>query len=103
VDLVAGGHFARGDRDLFAPLVGGLLDRDEYMVLADYQPYVECQERISRAYVDADGWARMSVLNVARIGMFSSDRAIREYCTEVWHASPVRVALDGESRGAIGS
>jgi len=94
LDLVAAGHFSRGDHDLFAPLVAALLDRDEYLLLADYQSYLDCQERVSRAYSDADGWARMSILNVARVGKFSSDRAIREYCEEVWNASPVRVALD---------
>ena len=94
LDLVAAGHFSRGDHDLFAPLVVALLDRDEYLLLADYQSYLDCQERVSRAYADADGWARMSILNVARVGKFSSDRAIREYCEEVWNASPVRVALD---------
>jgi starch phosphorylase len=94
LDLLAAGDFSRGDRGLFAPLVESLLDRDEYMLLADYASYVECQETVSRAYADARGWARKSILNVARIGKFSSDRAIREYCGEIWGASPVRVALD---------
>jgi starch phosphorylase len=92
LDLLATGHFSRGDRGLFAPLVGALLDRDDYMLLADYASYVDCQETVSRAYADADGWARKSILNVARMGQFSSDRAIREYCDEIWNASPVHVA-----------
>jgi starch phosphorylase len=94
LDLLTSGHFSRGDPALFGPLVETLLDRDEYMLLADYPSYVECQEAVSRAYADAEGWTRMSILNVARIGKFSSDRAIREYCEEIWHVSPVPVGLD---------
>jgi starch phosphorylase len=95
VDLLAAGHFSRGDRTIFAPLVEALLERDEYMLLADYRAYLECQETVARAYADVERWARMSILNVARIGKFSSDRAIREYCEDIWGVSPVRVALDG--------
>jgi starch phosphorylase len=98
VDLLATGHFSRGDRTLFGPLVEALLDRDDYLLLADYRSYLDCQAAVSRAYADAGGWARRSILNVARIGKFSSDRAIREYCKEIWNASPVPVALDGPSR-----
>jgi starch phosphorylase len=94
LDLLAAGHFSGGDRGLFRPLVDALLERDEYLVLADYASYVACQERVSRAYADAEGWARASVLNVARIGYFSSDRAIREYCEDIWGASPVPVAVE---------
>jgi len=92
LESVASGAFARGDRDLFEPLVRSLLDRDEYFLLADYRSYIEAQERVSRAYADTRQWARMSVLNVARMGKFSSDRAIREYCRDIWHVEPVHVA-----------
>jgi starch phosphorylase len=94
LDLLTTGHFSRGDGAVFGPLVETLLDRDEYMLLADYPSYLECQEAVSRAYADAEGWTRMSILNVARIGKFSSDRAIREYCEEIWDVSPVHVGLD---------
>jgi glycogen phosphorylase len=96
LDMLAAGRFSRGDRALFRPLVDALLDRDEYMLLADYASYLECQDAVSRAYADADRWARMSILNVARIGKFSSDRAIRQYCDEIWKVSPVHVGLDRE-------
>jgi starch phosphorylase len=96
VDLLAAGHFSRGDPNLFRPLVESILERDEYMLLADYPAYLGCQEAVSRAYADPEGWARMSILNVARMGKFSSDRAIREYCEAIWDASPVQVALGGE-------
>ena len=92
LESVASGAFARGDRELFEPLVRSLLDRDEYFLLADYRSYIEAQERVSRAYADTRQWARMSVLNVARMGKFSSDRAIREYCRDIWHVEPVHVA-----------
>jgi starch phosphorylase len=58
---------------------------------------VKCQEAVSRQYADRDDWTRMSILNVARSGKFSSDRAIREYCGEIWGVSPVPVALDGDT------
>ena len=88
IDLIAGGHFCGGDRELFRPLVESLLTRDEYMLLADYRPYVDCQDRVEAVYRDTERWTRMSIANVARIGYFSSDRAIREYCRDIWHVEP---------------
>jgi len=92
IDLVASGHFSGGDRELFRPLVEALLDHDEYMLLADYQAYVDCQDEVARAYSDAERWTRMSIVNVARTGKFSSDRAIREYCEDIWRVSPVAIS-----------
>jgi starch phosphorylase len=88
IDLIAGGAFSSGDRDLFRPLVDSLLYHDPYMLLADYQAYVDCQQRVSDAYRDRAGWTRMSILNSSRVGRFSSDRSIREYCRDIWHVSP---------------
>ena len=68
-----------------------LLEGDDYFVLDDYESYVACQEAVTMAYRDTARWTRMSILNVARTGRFSSDRAIREYCEQVWHAVPVPV------------
>jgi starch phosphorylase len=93
VDLIASGHFSGGDPGLFAPLVDALLQRDEYLLFPDYPAYVACQDAVSHAYADRDRWTRMSILNVARIGRFSSDRTIREYCGEIWDAHPVRIAV----------
>ncbi|HNC52267.1 MAG TPA: glycogen/starch/alpha-glucan phosphorylase [Accumulibacter sp.] len=93
IDLIASGFFSRGDREVFRPLVDHLLNHDEYMVLADFQSYIECQQAVSAAYLDSDRWCRMSILNVARSGFFSSDRAIREYCEEIWKVRPVRIEL----------
>ncbi|HEX4567945.1 MAG TPA: glycogen/starch/alpha-glucan phosphorylase, partial [Vicinamibacterales bacterium] len=92
LDLIASGHFSRGDAAVFAPLVDNLRHADPFLVLADYAAYAACQERVSAAWQDADRWTRMSILNAARGGQFSSDRAIREYCDGIWHvpAVPVR-------------
>jgi starch phosphorylase len=96
IDLISSGGFSRDDRDLFLPLVNSLLDHDDFMLLADYRAYVDCQDAVSEAYRNSTAWTRMSILNVARIGKFSSDRSIREYCERIWNAKPVPVDLSGE-------
>jgi starch phosphorylase len=78
---------------VFQPIVASLLTSDDFLVLADYEAYVEASERAARAYyADSDGWTRMSIRNAARCGFFSSDRAMRQYCEDVWRVAPVRVA-----------
>ena len=89
IDLISSGFFSNGDRALFQPLVESLITRDDYMLLADYQAYVECQQSVSRAYSDQSAWTRMSILNCARVGRFSSDRSIREYCRDIWNVRPI--------------
>jgi starch phosphorylase len=93
LDALGSGEFSHGDRALFEPLVNGLLYGDPYMLLADYQSYIDCQDRVSRAYQDREAWTRMSILNVARMGKFSSDRSIREYCADIWKTWPVKIQL----------
>jgi starch phosphorylase len=93
IDLISSGTFSHGDREMFQPLVSSLLDHDPFLVLADYAAYVECQEEVGEAYQEHDRWTRMSILNVARMGKFSSDRAIDEYCRDIWHVQPVRPNL----------
>jgi starch phosphorylase len=88
IDLIASGLFANGDRELFRPIVDALLTRDEYMLLADCQAYLDCQRRVGEAFADEARWTRMSILNTARVGRFSSDRSIRDYCRDIWHVSP---------------
>ena len=92
IDLIRSGHFSTNESHLFQPLVDSLLYQDPYLLLADYQSYVECQDRVSQAYRDQEHWTRMSILNTARMGKFSSDRSIREYCDHLWHLSPVPIA-----------
>jgi glycogen phosphorylase len=94
LDLIADGYFSRGDRQVFRPLIDNLLGADPFLVLADYADYVACQQRVSAAWQDPVRWTRMSILNTARSGKFSSDRAIGEYCERIWKISPVRIALD---------
>lgn len=91
--LIADGTFSYGDTDVFRPLVDSLTYSDPFLVLADYRAYVECQERVSRAWRDTDAWTRMSILNSARSGKFSSDRAIAEYCDDIWQVGPVTVTV----------
>jgi len=92
IDAIASGRFSGGDRGRFRPLVDALLERDEYLVLADFAAYAECQKRVDRTWRDADTWTRMSILNTARSGRFSSDRAIAEYCEKIWRLEPQHVA-----------
>jgi starch phosphorylase len=93
LDLIASGHFSRGDASLFRPLIDSLLYRDDYCVLADFQSYVDCQGEVSQAWADRDRWTRMSILNAVRMGHFSSDRTIAEYAREIWRAEPNPVTL----------
>ncbi len=100
LDLVRDGFFSRGDGTLFRPLVDRLLHQDPYLVLADYADYCECQKRVETAYRDVEQWTRMSILNTARSGLFSSDRSIREYCAEIWKADPVPIDMTVHDRAS---
>jgi glycogen phosphorylase len=93
IDQIAAGLYCPEAPDLFHPLVHSLLDHDEYLLFADYAAYVKCQDAVGEAYRDAERWTRMSILNVARMGYFSSDRSIREYCEEIWQVQPVPIEL----------
>jgi starch phosphorylase len=92
VDLVSSGAFSKGDSGLFRPLVDSLLDRDDYLLFADFPSYLSTQKEAGTAYLDVPRWTRASILNVARMGHFSSDRSIRDYASKIWgipHASAV--------------
>jgi glycogen phosphorylase len=91
IDAIASGTFSGGDREAFEPVIASLLQWDEYMVLADYRSYIDCHDRARCAWADQGQWARMSILNTARSGFFSSDRTIRDYCRDIWHAGPVPI------------
>ena len=92
--LIRDGLFSRGDREMFRPLLDDIMTRDEYLLCADYADYLQSQETVSNAWRDTENWTRVSILNTARMGRFSSDRAIREYCKEIWGVRPVRVHLE---------
>ena len=89
LELISNGHFSRGDPNVFRPVVDNLINADPFLVLADYAAYIACQEQVSAAWQDEENWTRMSILNTARSGKFSSDRAIKEYCEEIWDVQTV--------------
>jgi starch phosphorylase len=93
IDALADGTFSRGDAALFRPIVDSLLGEDPWLLLADFGSYLEAQARVERAYLDPERWTRMSILNTARMGRFSSDRSIAEYCRDVWRVEPVPIEL----------
>jgi starch phosphorylase len=90
LEMISSGIFSPHDPSLFAPIVRNLREQgDYYLVLADYRAYVDTQEKVSRLFADADQWARKSILNTARMGRFSSDRAVMEYADHIWHVQPL--------------
>jgi len=92
-NCIRGGMFSRGDGGMFNALLENLIGHDPFMVLADFQSYLECQEQVNLAYQDQTNWTRMSILNAARCGKFSSDRSISEYCDDIWKVKPVHIKL----------
>ena len=93
IDSLASGFFSKGDTELFKPIVDNLLYDDPYLLLADYASYIESQDAVSRTYKDIEAWSRMSILNVARMGKFSSDRSISEYAKDIWKVDAVPVEV----------
>jgi glycogen phosphorylase len=89
IDLISGGFFSPEDRGLFKPLMEGLLDDDRYLVLADFDAYVQAQAEVAKAWSDPARWWKAAILNVARVGRFSSDRTIREYARDIWSIEAV--------------
>tara|TARA_B100000427_G_scaffold33069_1_gene24111 strand:+ start:22 stop:2421 length:2400 start_codon:yes stop_codon:yes gene_type:complete len=82
--LIECGHFSGGDRDMFIPLIDNLRYHDPFYVMADFEDYINAQDKVSQAWTNRDSWNRMSLLNIARSGFFSSDRSIRDYCARIW-------------------
>jgi starch phosphorylase len=103
LDLVGSGHFSGGDPWLFRPLLDNLLHHDPYLLLADFDAYVECQARVDAAYRDPERWTRMSILNTARSGGFSSDRSIAEYAAGIWKVKrvPIRLLSRSDVRAGV--
>ena len=94
IDLITSGYFSHGDGELFKPIVDNLLSYDPFLLLADFQSYIDCQDSVGQKYQDKEQWSRMSILNTSRSGKFSSDRAIKEYCEEIWQVSPLAIDLN---------
>ena len=93
LDHIGSGFYSPEEPGLFRPLVESLLNDDPFLLLADFRAYLDAQDEVGRAWLDAERWTRMSILNVARMGRFSSDRAIAEYCRDIWHVERQRVVL----------
>jgi starch phosphorylase len=91
LDLIGSGALSNGDKELFRPVVDNLLFHDPFFLLADYQAYVDCQNQVSALWADQQEWTRKSILNVARMGKFSADRSIDDYCERIWKVKPVHV------------
>jgi starch phosphorylase len=90
IDMIASGFFSPEEPDRFKPIVDNLLVHgDHYLLLADYASYIACQKQVAAAYLDQDQWMRKAILNVANMGMFSSDRTIAQYAEQIWHAKPI--------------
>ncbi len=92
-DTIASGIFSNNDTGLFKPVLDSLLYDDPFMVMADFRSYVECQELVSQAFLDRETWTRMSILNTSRMGKFSSDRSIQDYCRDIWHVDPISIQI----------
>lgn len=92
LDMIGDGHFNLEEPDLFKPLTENLLHEDSFCILADFMDYVECQKKVSEAFKDKKSWTVKSILNTARMGKFSSDRAVREYADEIWKIEPYKVS-----------
>jgi glycogen phosphorylase len=94
LDLISSGRFSEGDTSLFRSMVDSFLYHDPYMLMADYPSYIACQDTAGKAFGNPDQWTKMSILNTARIGKFSSDRSIREYSRNIWEIDPVAVRIE---------
>jgi starch phosphorylase len=94
IDLIRSGFFSPEQRDLFHPLIDKVLGHDEYLTLTDFPAYSACQRQVSEAYRDEEAWSRTAALNIARVGMFSSDRTVQEYAKEIWGIKPIKIELD---------
>ena len=94
VDMIAGGFFSPEEPELFSPVAHYLLnDGDRFMLMADFEDYVKCQDKVNETYKDQKKWVEMSILNVANMGKFSSDRTISEYANEIWDVKPVPIKM----------
>ena len=93
IDLIASGALGGSDKKLFGPIVDNLLWHGPYFLLVNYQSYVDCQDQVSALWPNKQAWTRKSILNVARMGKFSSDRSIGEYCEQIWNAKAVHVEV----------
>jgi starch phosphorylase len=91
INMINSGYFSKGDQNLFKPLVDNLLGIDHFMLMADYHLYISCQDLVSETWKNPDEWNRKAILNVARMGKFSSDRSIKDYCEKIWKVKALKI------------
>jgi starch phosphorylase len=91
IDMIAQDFFSKKEPGIFKSIIESLLGTDYYCLLADYQSYVDAQDKVSKLYLNSDEWTKKTILNVARVGKFSSDRSIREYAEKIWKVEPIKV------------
>ena len=91
INMINSGRFSKSDRNLFKPITDNLLWNDQFMLMADYPLYVTCQDLVAITWKNTSEWNRMAILNVSRMGKFSSDRAIHDYCEKIWKVKPFRI------------
>jgi starch phosphorylase len=90
IDMIGSGFFCPEDPGRYRAIVDSLLNGgDHYMLLADYAPYLACQAEVDRTFLNPSEWARRAILNLANMGVFSSDRTVHTYADEIWHIDPM--------------
>ena len=89
--MISSDYFSKTEPGIFKPIVDGLLNLDYYCLFADYQSYIDTQDKVSNLYTNIDEWTKKSILNVARVGKFSSDRSIKDYAEKIWKVKPVNI------------
>ena len=90
MQLLQNGHFNRFEANLFGPIINSVTSaHDPWLTAADFRSYVDAQERLAQAYRDKERWIRMSILNTANSGKFSTDRTMHEYNREIWRLTPI--------------
>ena len=97
MNLIGTNFFCPDEPDLFRPIYDELVNNDEYFLMADFDAYLAAQTAVEKAYIDKSLWTRMSILNVARCGKFSSDRTIGEYAKDIWDIEPIPISLTEEN------
>jgi starch phosphorylase len=90
IDMIAKDFFSKKEPGLFKSIIDSLLNSDYYCLLADYQAYIDAQEKVNKLFLNKDEWTKKAILNVARVGRFSSDRSVREYAEKIWKVHPIR-------------
>ena len=91
IDMIADDFFSKKEPGIFKSIIDSLLGTDYYFLLADYQSYVDEQDKVSKLYLNTEKWTKKAIKNVAGVGKFSSDRSIREYAEKIWNVHPIRI------------